>query len=61
MSTHDMSFLVYLSIFFLGWLIDTLAGWLTGDDVKYWSWIIVHAYPSYKSTAGHKEHGYMTA
>jgi hypothetical protein len=43
MSTHDMAFLVYLSIFFLGWLIGTLAGRSTGDDVKYWSWIIVHA------------------
>jgi hypothetical protein len=26
MSTHDVSSLVYLSIFFLGWLIGTLAG-----------------------------------
>jgi hypothetical protein len=43
MSTHDMAFLVYLSIFFLGWLIGTLAGRSTGDDVKYWSWIIVRA------------------
>ena len=51
---------LFISAFSFGrWPIGTLAGWSTGEDVKYWSWIIVHAYPSYKNNADRTEHGYM--